>query len=51
MDNVHYVVQEIIDPPPPTPSDGGHICFRPLHPLEFAFQGFLVRTPHPQAFS
>ena len=49
MDNVHYVLQEIIDPPPL--SDGGHISFRPLHPLEFAFQGFLVRTPHPQAFS
>ena len=48
MDNVHYAVQEIIDPPPP---DGGHICFGPLHLLEFAFQGFLVRTPHPQEFS
>ena len=22
MDNVHYVVQEIIDPPPPPPTEG-----------------------------
>ena len=34
----------------PPPADGGHFCFRPLHPLEFAFLGFLVRTPHPQEF-